>query len=164
MSDEDEGANDAALPEDCVITDTGDGEDDGFHPFDEVEDAYQPAPAMRVMENGLPRTVDQTTASDIPALSEASLICLGDYSRFVIRHRVWRDEIVSLDRSEVERAPSGAWRTKLALVAAKLHPAEQVSQPLAQSETRAMLTAAGVRADLEWIEVEPVRPPCRHYV
>jgi hypothetical protein len=163
MSDEDEGAKDAALPEDCVITDTGDGEDDGFHPFDEVEDAYQPAPAMRVMENGLPRTVDQTTASDIPALSEASLICLGDYSRFVIRNR-WRDEIASFERAEVDRAPSGIWRAKLELVAAKMNSNEKLSAEFLEGEARGKLYDAGVRSDNDWVEVEPVRPPCRHYV
>lgn len=147
MSDEAEGGGDAAPPEDCVIKETGDGETD-FHPFDDMEEAYRPGPAMRVMENGLPRTVDQTTISDIPALSKESLVCMGDFSRFVIRDR-WGSEALSFEARDVQRAPDGRWRVKTALVVAAATPEVEMS---------------AVDYDGEWTEVAPVRPPCHHYV
>src|SRR5258706_15820683 len=122
MSDDDVEARDTATPEEAALDHVEPSEEAGteWHPFEEVEDAFQPGPAMRVIgPDGLPLTVDETTASDIPALSTKSLVCMGDYSEFVVRDS-WGEPVVRFAPSEVERAPDGRWRVTISTFASKM--------------------------------------------
>jgi hypothetical protein len=138
MSGRPDGHADAALPEETVLSieDQGDTE---FHPFDEVKDEFQPGPMNRVMgPDGLPITVAPQALSLIPALSPATLVCMGDFSEFVQRDGSHNGKgpwvatghiLKRLRPEQVERLPNGRWVEK------------------------------GTNDD-----VEPLRPPCRHYV
>lgn len=186
MSDEPGEARDSAEPEETAL-DHAEGSEDAetdFHPFDEVDEDFQPGPAVRIMgPDGLPQTVDQTTESDIPALSTESLVCMGDFSKFVLRDR-WGDLILVLDADKVQRTPNGRWRARGADVveASRLWVARMRKQiddlrsqvPAAvlneHSDPLAFVVAATTPVgqltafDLEWVEVEPIRPQCVHYV
>jgi len=147
MSDEPGEASDTALPEECAIEsmEASPEAETEFAPFDEVDEDFQPGPAMRVMgPDGLPLTVDSTTESDIPALSTTTLVCMGDFSKFVIRDR-WQRSVAEFTQQEVTCMPSGEWVVPAAL-------AEERSK--------------GRRVDAEdgFVVVEPVRPQCQHYV
>jgi len=111
MSDEPGEARDSAEPEETALDHTegsADAETE-FHPFDEVDEDFQPGPAMRVMgPDGIPQTVDTTTESDIPALSVESLVCMGDFSKFVTRDE-WGNIVAAFEPSDVHRMPNGKW-------------------------------------------------------
>jgi hypothetical protein len=175
MSDEPGEARDSAEPEETAL-DHAEGTDDAeteFHPFDEVDEDFQPGPAMRVMgPDGLPQTVDTTTESDIPALSVQSLVCMADVSKFVIRDR-WRDVIATFEPSEVERTPSGVWRVKMEIATERARSAvDRTRAKLDErggpySDLQLLATAMGsdrFHIDSDWVSVEPVRPQCKHYV
>jgi hypothetical protein len=190
MSDEPGEASDTATPEECEIASpegSPDAEDE-FHPFDEVYDAYQPGPALRSMgPDGLVQTIDTTSESDIPALSTESLVCMGDYSKFVVRTH-WGDIVATFEPLEVERAPDGRWRIKLerAMALSKLVIAQRrkvlgqllktIDAPTVNANVSdasdlqvflGMMQAPGSPdrvMDAFWLPVEPIRPQCRHYV
>ena len=156
-----------------------------FNPFDEVEEDYKPASAVFVNgPDGLPMRMDHTQESDIPALSKTSLVCMGDYSKFVLRDR-WGEIMATLDPKDVERAPDGRWRARPAIViqaaefwvaaikkrleVLKKEAPEGVEfndsdNPLALILSARAKPGQVVEFELEWVEVFPVRPPCRHYV
>jgi hypothetical protein len=144
-----------------------------FHPFDELDEDFKPSPALRVSgPDGLPLTVDQTTQSDIPALSKDTLICMGDFSSFVVRDQ-WRAELYAFPPSDVERAPDGRWRISIEKVIERCRPL------IAECRAALGVTVANFTDEqliLSWFHtnyhsgtagflvVEPKRPPCRHYV
>jgi len=185
MSDEE--TRDEAPGEDTVIEsiEPSPEAESEFHPFDEIDEDFKPAPAVFVNgPDGLPMRVDQTSESDIPALSKNSLVCMGDFTKFVLRDR-WGDIIVSFEPSEVDRAPNGEWRVKTdtMLERAKLSIGRQraVMEKLAAQRTDVigaiqnatdaqilvqMLLPPGEMGalDHEWVRVLPVRPACKHYV
>ncbi len=177
MSDETEGPagepRDEASPGDCVIEEESEESETEFHPFSELDEDFKPGPAVRIMgEDGLPVTVDQTATSDIPALSTESLICMGDFSKFVIRDE-WGDVVAEFSPSFVSRAPSGQWRVPTDVAIAE--PAIVTWRERIQTEEtstpwttlmlmRHLLGVRGLTADSTWTEVEPLRPPCRNYV
>jgi len=189
MSDEPGEASDTATPDECEIPSVeGSADaDTEFHPFAEVYDAYQPGPALRsIGPDGLAQTMDGTTESDIPALSTGSLVCMGDYSSFVVRNP-WGEIVATFEPAIVKRAPDGRWRVPLRLaverstVAIAVHrerlaelvseaPSPMINADVSEvSDTQvflAMLEDPGVpRAfDPWWLPVEPIRPQCRHYV
>jgi len=189
MSDEPGEASDTATPKECeVASPEGSAEaEEEFHPFDEVYDAYQPGPAKRTIgADGLAETLDTTSESDIPALSTESLVCMGDYSSFVLRTH-WGEIIGTLLPEAVDRAPDGRWRVKKekAIYAAKLQIERRRVELLAlRNDTGgtvvrngdselgdlsillSMMAAPGepVIVDAWWVEVLPIRPQCRHYV
>jgi len=143
MSDEE--TRDEAPGEDTVIEsiEPSPEAESEFHPFDEIDEDFKPAPAVFVNgPDGLPLRVDQTSESDIPALSKNSLVCMGDFSKFVLRNE-WGDIIASFAPADVSRAPNGAYRVKNNLVR------EQ--------------GATNISSD-DWVEVFPIRPACKHYV
>jgi len=149
MSDEPGEASDTATPEECEIASPEGSPDAGdeFHPFDEVYDAYQPGPAKRTIgADGLAETLDTTSESDIPALSTESLVCMGDYSRFVSRDS-WGRILAEFEPSEVRRMPNGRWSVAAALL-----------------KERSQGELGGYARESELMSVEPVRPQCRHYV
>jgi hypothetical protein len=138
MSEEPGEARDSAEPDETVIESPDGGSDDNveteFHPFDEVDEDFQPGPMTRVMGvDGLPVTVDQTAESDIPALSTTSLVCMADVSKFVTRDYQWGRVTREYEPAAVTRMPNGKWIVN-----------DDGGNPVA--------------------EVHPIRPQCRHYV
>ncbi len=186
MSDDDqpEVRDDAPAQETEVpLEDSGDGEED-FSPFDEVDEDFNPGPMhLEIAADGLPQQIDTTTESDIPALSKETLVCMGDYSRFVIRDR-WGAIIAEFEPMDVDRSPTGFWRVKTSVALEKAQLAlqrEHKGPRKVEYEGDDLLLAAlaskfvrmrhedgyGVqppRHSDEWFQVEPIRPPCHHYV
>jgi len=89
-----------------------DAEED-FTPFSELEEGFQPTQIQKVLaEDGLPTQVAPDAGkSDIPPLSPETLVCMGDYSTFVIRDEAGRikDRYVP---EEVECGIDGVWRNR----------------------------------------------------
>jgi hypothetical protein len=180
-SDDPEVREDAS-PEDVTVDPEGEGSDLDFNPFDEFDEEYQPRPIQGVMgEDGLPTVPDQTAASDIPVLSKETMVCMGDYSKFVIRDR-WGSIVAEFTPMEVDRAPSGVWRVPMGAAVERAEEAIKAEKTgndldLPDSSLLAALAAKFVRIDYEdgygvqpprhtdeWMEVEPIRPECRFYV
>jgi hypothetical protein len=189
MSDDDkpEVRDDAPADETVVPReDSGNGEED-FSPFDEVDEDFKPGPMhLEMGSDGLPRQIDQTAESDIPALSKETLVCMGDYSKFVIRDR-WGSIVAEFEPTEVDRSPTGMWRVKtsVALERAKLAlererkaSKDKGGKPEEGAHHDEYLLAAlaakfvsthdgyGVQAPPhsdQWFTVDPVRPRCVHY-
>jgi len=180
-SDEPEVREDAP-PEDVAVDPEGEGDALDFNPFDEFDDEYQPRPIRAVMgEDGLPTVPDQTAHSDIPVLSKETMVCMADYSKFVIRDR-WGSVVAEFDPMEVDRAPNGTWRVPMKLAVQKAGPALEAARGKGERDKDDFLLAAlaakfvrtlhdddgfGVqppRHSEEWFEVEPIRPECRFYV
>jgi hypothetical protein len=152
MSEEPGEARDSAEPDETVVESPDGGSDDNveteFHPFDEVDEDFQPGPMTRVMGgDGLPVTVDQTAESDIPALSTTSLVCMADVSKFVRRNDDWGETVVEFTPAEVQRAPNGRYRVTRDVARARYKERDQE-----------------IIVTTDWVAVEPIRPQCRHYV
>lgn len=112
MSGRPDGHANEALPEETVLSVEDDGETE-WRPFDEVAEEFNPGPLTRVMgPDGLPITVDQTTHSDIPALSTESLVCMGDFSAFVVRN-ARGEETARFGPEDVQRLHTGRWVKRL---------------------------------------------------
>ena len=186
--DEESGA-DAATEEECLVpADPSHNAEEDFSPFEEVNDSFLNEPLKKVMgPDGLPMPVDPGQRSDIPPLSLKTLVCMGDFSKFVIRN-VFGDVMAEFLPNEVARSPAGAWRVRKDLMLDRMqlelkrmreNLKERASVDPAAAQMQAMPDdtmlfhviheighAAGrcFRANREWFEVEPIRPPCRHYV
>lgn len=142
---------DAAAPEETVVPSPNEPTEDepDFEPFKEHWGDFEGEPGVYVLgKDGLPTQVDQTTESDIAALSLESLVCLEDRSAFVLRDE-WGDVVVTLEPKDVTRAPDGRWRI----------PGDALRD---NPDARRALTL-GVPAEGDWIEVQPIRPVCKHY-
>jgi hypothetical protein len=145
MSDPTEGSPDEARPEDTVIdvADVGDDGGEDFHPFDELDDDFKPGPAVRVMgADGLPTTIDQTSESDIPSLSRQTLVCMGDFSKFVTRD-TWGNITREFSPSEVTRQPNGKWTVNddAGHLAAEVHPIRPPCRHYVRQKTTLSLNA-----------------------
>lgn len=191
MSDDDqpEVRDDAPAQETEVpLEDSGDGEED-FSPFDEVDEDFKPGPMhLEIAADGLPQQIDKTTESDIPALSKETLICMGDYSKFVIRDR-WGEIVAEFEPTDVDRSPRGSFRVKAsaAIERAKLTIERRRKELREEAKRDAVVPDAKLDDDLivlasvaskfgrsskmvaprycrEWFQVRPVRPSCQHYV
>jgi hypothetical protein len=197
MSDPNAGgpSSNEAQPEETVVERQAskDAEDE-FRPFDELTDGYgepERGAYVRGVDGG-PVAVDETTTSDIPALSTKTLVCMGDFSSFVLRNR--HGVVLSIfAATEVVRMPNGAWTvplllaiersklpierererilrmTKLGSVAAGGIPIgqEEIKKALDEqvlAHAMARMDGTVVLVDPERVTVEPIRPPCRHYV
>jgi len=148
MSDEPGEGRDVAQPDETVLESQEPSEDaeTEFSPFDEVLDLFKPGPAMRVMgADGLPTTVDTTTESDIPVLSKETLVCMEDASKFVLRDQ-WGRITKEYEPSQVTRQPNGKWTVE------------------APPQSDALRDAVAIMTGQNLMEVEPIRPQCRHYV
>lgn len=186
MSDEDGEARDTAAPEETALdhVEPTENAETEFHPFDETYDDFKPGPLRIVKDaNGVWGQVDQTSESDIPALSTTTLVCMGDFSEFVVRDR-WGEPIAKLAPNVVELAPNGRWRARSDVVtkeaafwiaAMKKRLAEvkkkvaDVQVNVSEDPIALILSMRGepgeaLAYDPDWIEVDPIRPPCRHYV
>lgn len=171
-----------ALPEDVTVDPEGEGDALDFNPFDEFDEEYQPRPIQGVMgEDGLPTVPDQTAPSDIPVLSKETMVCMGDYSKFVLRDR-WGSIIAEFEPMDVDRAPNGAWRVSMKAAVEKAEAALKAAKTsedldLPDGSLLSAVASKFVRIPYEegygvqpprhtddWIEVEPLRPECRFYV
>jgi len=87
-------------------------------------------------EDGMPRPAIQHAVqmAYAPPLSPETLVCMGDYSMFVVRDE-WGRVLESWSPEQVDRAANGRWRA----------------------------TATRFRLLTRDVEVEPVRPQCKHY-
>lgn len=159
MSDDEVGPVHGVRSEETLVpaTDSGEGETE-FHPFDEIKDAFQlERPVMVIGLDGIPSEADRTTESDIPALSTKSLVCMGDFSSFVLRRYSTRDIIATVPTEKVERGPSGAWRTRISNLTF-------VSESAAAGYDETFYLRWRALEGEDWQEVEPIRPPCQDYV
>lgn len=191
MPDDSDGSAEAGHEETLVpIEDSGEGEAD-WSPFDEVSGEFVPRPIPRSMAaDGMPKPNLPPPKSDIPALSTETLVCMGDYSSFVLRDH-FGDVIAEFAPAEVERSPHGHWRARYELVLErskmrierwrKRH-AEAMKDPAVQAHGHDLRASSdrlllgmmlSQSADIanktpmvsyEWVEVEPVRSECKHYV
>ena len=85
--------------------------------------------------DGLPTQVAEPGSgmSDIPSLSTETLVCMGDFSSFVIR-----DDFGTIQKtySSADQDREGRWWAE----------------------------GQGEFGSMKRVQVEPVRPPCKHYV
>jgi hypothetical protein len=100
-------------PDEASIAAVSDEEEqqDGWHPFEELASQWDDSGVKRVMgPDGLPVVVADV-ASDIPALSSTSLVCMEDTSKFVRRDTAG-NIIEEYAPDEVAQTPDGTWRLK----------------------------------------------------
>jgi hypothetical protein len=117
--------------------------EEDFSPFDDLGDEYNPGPIIKVeASDGMPTQYVPDTESDIPVLNPETLVCMGVFDEFVLRGP--RGEIVQRWKpEEVTRSPNGTW---------------YVPKTDLNDVARALFRPA------EPMPVEPIRPPCQHYV
>lgn len=145
MSD-DEVERDSAPAGDAVVEAEDSGEED-WSPFDEIQEDFKPGPVMKVTAaDGLPTNAHPYTESDIPVLSPETLTCMGDFSKFVVRDKRWGHVLSEWSPEHVERTPNGKYRALCATMSA----------PAVKTDPESI-------DEFGYMEVEPVRPPCRHY-
>jgi hypothetical protein len=178
MSDE-ERERDSAPPDEVVVEAEDDGAED-WNPFDEVQDDFKPRPIIKITAaDGMPTNFAPVVESDIPELSPQTLVCMGMFDSFVLRGQ-FGDVLASFQPSEVERSPYGHWRVPMPLACERLKLAmnrlrefvekhceqHHDGECVPQDDTvfmRGMLQSLGYNVSPLWVEVEPVRRPCRHY-
>lgn len=126
---------DGVTPEETEVSVEGEEEDgEEFHPFDELFSEYNPSQVTQVMaEDGLPTQDASVVDSNIPPLSTETLVCMGDFSKFVIRSPSGRVTRELESSTEVKQMPDGTY---------------------CYEEGPGKFQ----------VDVEPIRPPCRHYV
>lgn len=133
----------------CVVPNDGSGDAD-WSPFDELQDDFNPGPTVYATgADGLPAPVHATARSDIPVLSPQTLVCMGDFSQFVIRDELGRVD-TRFSREQVYRLPNG--RYYVPVENEHLLPPTLITEKVDEDDHQ------------EWVEVQPLRPPCRHYV
>ena len=161
MSDDGETRDDAPEEETVVPAEPDDDEPEDFSPFDEVYDDFLAEPLPKIIgDDGLPEHVDTGTKSHLPPLSPKTLVCMGVFTKFVLRDS-WREIVAEFEPSEVDHAPNGKWRVPLELARERLDLAIALKRTEAGAAEIAMVAE---RRSIGWIEVEPLRPPCKHYV
>jgi len=137
-----------AQPDEAVLERVEeDDADHEFEPFDELDEEFQPTITYGAQADGMPGNSVPETHSDIPALSVETLVCMGDFSKFVVRDE-WGEVFAEFQPHEVERAPNGLWRVPLDLATERL-----------EDSARFVVRKHGGHA-----QVEPIRKPCKHYV
>ncbi len=154
MSNDDDVTTDEVEHEACVVEhEDPEGTDETWSPFDaEYEDVQLPVCQKVMGTDGLPHVhAPVQDGSDIPELSETTLVCMGIYTSFVIRDE-WRDVVVTFTPEQVDRAPNGKWRTRVSTVR------------WAVPHDHPLLHGIWGLPDQAWVEVEPIRPPCVHYI
>lgn len=151
MSDE-EGALAGASEDECTVESAdpiGAGVPETWSPFEAEYDGVELPVVPKVMgSDGLPHLNAPENRSDIPELSEATLICMAICSKFVVRNK-WGDILAEFTAEEVNRAPNGKYRVPWELARKRLDDVKE-----------------HVRGDYysRWYEVEPIRPQCNHYI
>lgn len=133
---------------------------------EELRDAFG-APQVRragghwtADETQLPTPIQDGDTADAlaPPFLLENQVCIADRSAFVLRDG-WGTERLRFRPDEVEQTPDGRYRVPTRAVAAR------ISSKHGPENWRSWLLAFLQRLTRSsWIEVEPVRPPCRHYV
>jgi len=157
MSDPD--GIEGAAPDECVVvqTDEGDGE---WNPFEEFHDEVELGPVPKVTaRDGMPTNFAPYSddRSDIPPLGPDTLVCMGVFDEFVVRGQ-WGDIIARVPAEVVERAPDGSWRVS------KEQFIQHNPDPNPKGKVRQWVEKQLERYASKWVQVEPIRPPCRHYL
>lgn len=154
MSEDDE--QEGVLPEETEVPEEGAGPDDTeWDAFDEIFDDYKPTGKRVIAEDGLP-TVADTDASedDIPPLSLETLVCMGDRSEFVVRDE--QGEIARRFRpDEISRKPDGKWY---------YYPPVTWWTYIWIAFSCLFVFGWFLRKNWRPVQVEPIRPQCKHYV
>lgn len=129
--------SDEAKEEDTTTAaEPSDDAESSFTPFDETSEAFSPSEIRKATgADGLPTQVASPGSgmSDIPSLSTETLVCMGDFSKFVTR-----DDFGKIIKE---------WET-------------------ARQDTQGLWWGDDLDAHNNYrkTEVEPLRPPCKHYV
>lgn len=162
MSDDDTETLDEASSEDAEVSQqpSEDAEAE-FHPFEEIEDSFgDPSPAVYVRgRDGMPTQADQSEKSDIPVLSKDTLVCMADKSKFVLRDR-WGEVFAEFEPAEVEQAPNGVHRVPARLALERCGSARRALRYVGALVRNARVLSLSEPV----VEVEPIRPQCKHYV
>ena len=144
-----------AAMEECVLEkDDLERGDVDFDPFDQLNDEANFGAMKKIFrEDGLPGYDAPDTSGDIPPLNTETLVCMGDYSKFVIRDSLGQ-VLLEFEPERVQQMPNGTWVASLNLderrkVPSHVYPEVYVGR---------MGTYDGP------YKVEPIRPPCRHYL
>jgi len=173
--------DEAASPEDATVPQEASEEaETEFHPFDDVTDTFGEPEAGRYVEgsDGMPAAVSQETESDVPALNPKSLVCMGDFSAFVLEIELG---VVRFPPSAVTRTPSGAYAVPLeqawpylGVLLGEHEKRWPLLYPATPDARRPLIPAPMVplhghlrrlgRAGEKILVVEPLRKPCKHYV
>jgi hypothetical protein len=142
-------------PDECVVG-VPDEETDGlWDPFEAEHDVELQSRKI-TQEDGMPGEAAGDASDDIPPLSRENMICMGVFTSFVIRDD-WGDILAKFDASSAERSLRGRWRVKRGLVAA-------IAATLPSDKKQALDDHMEVNEYLGWVEVEPIRPQCVHYL
>jgi hypothetical protein len=120
------------------------------------EELYQgkEAPQTFVLaQDGMPVPQPAQTESELPPLSEDTLICMADRRQFVIRNSdgsAWK----TFPASEVKRLPNGEYFVEIV----------QLGEPVVSPATFFLDPHLRRTGDHNVVVVEPIRPQCRHYL
>lgn len=154
-------------------------------PADTFHDAYAAPPQAVGVDprDGLPRPVAESSvdANEAPDLLPETFVCMRDVSKFVLRG-VFGDVVAEFEPDEVERSEYGKYRARRALVRERLkmeiERSRETSAQLYGMATQAQLdqlnddqlmmqmlavAAPHLCMNMNWFEVEPVRPQCKYY-
>lgn len=85
MSDEE--VRTEADPEETELSESTEGVESDFTPFDEIREDYKPSAIPKITGvDGMPTNhVERSGVSDIPVLSPETLVCMGEFHTFVGR-------------------------------------------------------------------------------
>jgi hypothetical protein len=148
---------------------------------EELQQAYVPRPDPIGVDpiDGLPRPMIEVHQPFAPPLSTSTLCCMANTSSFALRDS-HGDVVLEIPASAVSRFPDGKWRASLAVLAEIIAGPESTemvermddeqarTRVLSKAEAFAVrwLSSRGARiapSVRELVEVEPIRPVCRHY-
>lgn len=172
------------IPDGLVVPDDdeGDAQRRGIDRLRIDEEVYQHAPdpsevAYEMDPDGLPRPISPVKMPFAPPLTPETLTCMADESRFVVRDR-WGEELASFQPEDVDRAPDGTHRVRVAQLVAALGGEESdlwkawVRNAFVDDRLETRLACEHVvrrnlgveyAVDHGWVEVRPVRPACQYY-
>lgn len=185
MSDEQPGGPPEyeASPDECEVPTASDVDhdmaEDVWTPFDAEYDHIE-LDSQKVMgEDGMPTEHAPVEPSPIPVFSPDTLVCAGRFDKFVLRGFNGR-VLATFGPSEVKQAPSGIFLVSVKLAGERY--ADQVESEEASVSPAlwwsdwywalglGLETFIEARRTGRWlslrggVEVEPIRPPCRHYI
>jgi hypothetical protein len=150
--------DEGSSPEECVVGAPDDGTDGLWDPFDAEHDVELQSRKV-TQEDGMPGEVAPDASDDIPPLSRENMICMGVFDSFVIRDD-WGDVVATFDPDLVFRSLDGRWRIERNHVESVRDSLRQTDEAVA-GWLDVYMRLKGLR---QWVEVEPVRPPCKFYL
>lgn len=139
-----------AAHDECVVAPNEDSHEEyaEWNPFEEFHDEVELDVVSKVMQSdGMPSVSApyDDERSDIPPLSPDTLICMGVFTEFVIRDS-WGNISARVSADKVERTPIGLYVANVSDLDGNIPGGVKMS------------------ADASRVEVQPIRPPCKHYV